>query len=200
MMTQEHPRRASVLGAMTLHRAALPVAFAAGLALALLSTSALARDVGRNRAVPQPHKAVDIARYVGLWHEIGRYENRFERGMDGVTAEYRLRGDGLVEVINTGHKGGPSGPAKVSVGRAKIVPGSDGAKLKVSFFGPFFIGDYWVLDHDADYSWSIVGEPSGRFLWLLARDAKPTSAVRDILYARASELGYDTDHIRATLQ
>lgn len=185
---------------MTLHRATLPVAFATGLALALISTTALARDAGRNRAVPQPHKTVDIGRYAGLWHEIGRYENRFERGMEGVTAEYRLRDDGLVEVINTGHKGAPDGPAKVAVGRAKIVPDSGDAKLKVSFFGPFFFGDYWVLDHDPDYAWSIVGEPSGRYLWLLARDAKPTSVVRDILFARAREFGYDTDRIRVTQQ
>lgn len=185
---------------MTLHRATLPVAFATGVALALISTTALARDPGRNRAVPQPHKTVDIRRYAGLWHEIGRYENRFERGMEGVTAEYRLRDDGLVEVINTGHKGAPDGPAKVAVGRAKIVPDSNGAKLKVSFFGPFFFGDYWVLDHDPDYAWSIVGEPSGRYLWLLARDARPTSVVRDILFARAREFGYDTDRIRVTQQ
>ena len=153
---------------MTLHRATLPIAFATGVALALISTTALGRDAGRNRAVPQPHKTVDLTRYAGLWYEIGRYENGFERGMDGVTAEYRLRDDGQVQVINTGHKGGPDGKAKVAVARAKIVPDSGDAKLKVSFFGPFFFGDYWVLDHDPDYSGSIVGEPSGRFLWLLA--------------------------------
>jgi apolipoprotein D and lipocalin family protein len=185
---------------MTLHRATLPIAFATGVALAVGAATTLRREPGRNRAVPQPHKAVDLARYAGLWHEIGRYENGFERGLEGVTAEYRIREDGQVQVINTGHKGGPNGEAKVSVGRAKTLPNTGDAKLKVSFFGPFFLGDYWVLDHDLDYSWSVVGEPSGRFLWLLARDAKPTSVVRDILFARARELGYDTTRIRTTLQ
>jgi apolipoprotein D and lipocalin family protein len=183
---------------MTLHRATLPIAFATGLALAV-GASAL-RGPGRNRRAPQPHKAVDLARYAGLWHEIGRYDNGFERGLDGVTAEYRIREDGQVQVINTGHKGGPNGAVKVSVGRAKIVPDTGDAKLKVSFFGPFFLGDYWVLDHDLDYTWSIVGEPSGRFLWLLTRDAKASGVVREILFARARELGYDTTRIRTTLQ
>ena len=49
-------------------------------------------------------------------------------------------------------------------GPRSVIAGSGNAKLKVSFFGPFYIGDYWVLDHDPDYQWSIVGEPRGRFL------------------------------------
>ena len=185
---------------MSLNRATLPIALATGAALAFVATTAFGRDTRRNRAVPPPDKSVDLARYAGLWHEIGRYENSFERGLEGVTAEYRIRKDGLVQVINTGHKGGPDGEVKISAGRAKIVPNTGSAKLKVSFFGPFFIGDYWVLDHDLDYSWSLVGEPSGRYLWLLARDAKPTAAVRETLFTRARALGYETTRIRMTLQ
>ena len=184
---------------MSLHRATLPIAFAAGLALAFAASAALAGPVG-NRFVPQPAQPVDLARYIGRWHEIGRYENGFERGMEGVTAEYRLRGDGLIDVINSGRKGGLNAPLKTSTGRAKIVGDSGQAKLKVSFFGPFFFGDYWVLDHDPDYAWAIVGEPSGRYLWLLAREADPPALVRERLLARAHELGYDTRMVRPTRQ
>ncbi|MFP3693887.1 lipocalin family protein, partial [Burkholderia sp. SIMBA_048] len=76
---------------------------------------------------------------------------------------------------NSCREGGPNGPVRSSEGRARIVAGSGDAKLKVSFFGPFFFGDYWVLDHADDYAWSIVGEPSGRFLWILTRSAKPSA-------------------------
>ena len=72
-------------------------------------------------------------------------------------------------------------------------------ELKVSFFGPFY-GDYWVLDHADDYSWAIVGEPSGRYLWLLSRAAKPGQARLDQLIARARALGYDTSMLRITQQ
>ena len=58
-----------------------------------------------NPAVPQPAKPVDPARYVGLWYEIGRYENRFEKDCEGVTAEYRKRDDGEIDVINSCRKG-----------------------------------------------------------------------------------------------
>jgi apolipoprotein D and lipocalin family protein len=151
-----------------------------------------------NANVPQPAKAVDLDRYLGQWFEFARYENRFERGCEAVTANYAKRDDGLVSVINACRVGGLTGPFKSSEGRAKIVPGSDNAKLKVSFFGPFYIGDYWVLDHADDYSWSIVGEPSGRYLWILTREAKPAAAQRTALIERARALGYDVTMLRET--
>ncbi len=122
---------------------------------------------------------------------------RFEKGCDGVTADYSKRPDGLIRVVNTCHEGGPTGPVKVSEGKAEVADAATLAKLKVSFFGPFFLGDYWVLDHADDYSWSIVGEGSGRYLWLLTREP-PTPAVLADLTARAKAMGYDTTMLRVT--
>ena len=84
-------------------------------------------------------------------------------------------------------------------GKAKIVDGSNNAKLRVSFFGPFY-GDYWVLDRAEDYSWSIVGEPSGRYLWLLHRKPQPGAVTITQMRSRAAELGYDLSLLRMTQQ
>jgi apolipoprotein D and lipocalin family protein len=153
-----------------------------------------------NGFVPQPAKSVKLSQYLGVWYEIGRYENGFERGLEGVTAEYRVRADGLIRIVNTGRKGSPTGHARVIQGWAKVVGGSDNAKLKLSFFGPLFLADYWILDHADDYAWSIVGEPSGRYLWLLSRRPYLSPEERAAIYARARDLGYDTDLIRRTVQ
>lgn len=150
-----------------------------------------------NNAVPQPAKAVETDRYLGRWYEIARYEQGFQKDCDGVTADYSLRSDGKIRVVNTCRK--PDGRITDAVGRAKIVDPASRAKLKVSFFGPFY-GDYWVLDRAEDYSWAIVGEPSGRYLWLLAREAAPLPAKKDALIARAKALGYDTSMLRMTKQ
>ena len=150
-----------------------------------------------NTAVPQPAKPVELSRYLGHWYEIARYEQGFQRGCEGVTADYSLRDDGLIRVVNRCRK--PDGKLDDAVGRAKVVDTATNAKLKVSFFGPFF-GDYWVLDHAEDYSWAIIGEPSGRYLWLLAREAQPGAAKVEALYARAQALGYDTAMLRRTQQ
>lgn len=116
-----------------------------------------------------------------------------------MTARYTLRDDGFVGVLNACRQGGLTGEEKIAEGKAKIVEGSGNAKLRVSFFGPFY-GDYWILDRADDYSWSIVGEPSGRYLWLLTRVPQPSREVRETLMNRAAELGYDLSLIRPTQQ
>ncbi|MFN3521467.1 MAG: lipocalin family protein [Phenylobacterium sp.] len=175
----------------------IPLVLAAGAGLAL---AACATPPVGNRAVPQPAKAVDLPRYLGKWYEFARYDHRFERNCEGVTAEYALRDDGLIKVTNTCRKGGPAGAVEVAEGKAKVVEGSRNAKLKVSFFGPFYVGDYWVLDHADDYSWSIVGEGSGRYLWILTREPVPSPEEARALVDRAAGLGYDTELLHMTEQ
>lgn len=150
-----------------------------------------------NTSVPEPAKSVELDRYLGKWFEIARYEQGFQKGCEGVTADYSRREKGGITVINSCRK--PDGEIDVAKGRAKIVDEETGAKLKVSFFGPFF-GDYWVLDRADDYSWAIVGEPSGRYLWLLSRRADLSDNEVTALYNRASALGYDTAMLRRTEQ
>ncbi len=169
---------------------------------ALLFTSgcaALQKGPVGNTTVPQPAKAVEIDRYLGRWYELGRYEQSFQKDCEAVTADYSLTEPGVLRVVNTCHAGGVTGKERKAEGKAKIVAGSNNAKLRVSFFGPFY-GDYWVLDHADDYSWAIVGEPSGRYLWLLNRKAKPDRAVLDMMFRRVKDMGYDTAQIRITKQ
>ncbi len=68
----------------------------------------------------------------------------------------------------------------------------------MSFFGPFYVGDYWILDRADDYSWSIFGEPTGRYLWILTRKAKPSPELRRTLMERTHALGYDVTMLRET--
>lgn len=171
-----------------------------GLSLAVIALSACSvlgsRHPVGNPSVPQPAKGVEIDRYLGRWYEIARYEQSFQKGCEAVTADYSLRPDGSIDVLNRCRKA--DGTCRGARGLAKVVSES-GAKLKVSFFGPFY-GDYWVLDRADDYSWSIVGDPSGRYLWILARDATPPAPVIQELVDRAKTLGYDTSLLIRTSQ
>ena len=170
---------------------------AAALALAGCSTFA-AGPVG-NRAVPEPAKPVELERYLGRWYELARYNAAFQKDCEAVSADYSLTAPDRIKVINRCRKASVDGKVKQATGKAKIVAGSNNAKLRVSFFGPFY-GDYWVLDRADDYSWSIVGEPSGRYLWLLHRKPNPGAAEVDRIKARAAELGYDVRLLRITQQ
>ena len=165
-----------------------------------MSLAACAAGPRGNSAVPAPAKSVDLQRYKGLWYEFARYENRFEEGCEGVTAEYTPQPDGVIAVKNSCREATVDGPLKVSNGKAKPAGDPKGAKLKVSFFGPALMTNYWVLDHGDDYDWSIVGEGSGRYLWILTREPRPSAERRVELIARAKSLGYDTDMLRYTEQ
>jgi apolipoprotein D and lipocalin family protein len=171
---------------------------AATAAAAVAAAFLIERHPVGNASVPEPAKFVDLQRYLGIWFEIARYDQRFERSCAaGVSATYTLRADGSINVVNRCRRS--DGSTKEARGRAKIVDRTTNAKLKVSFFGPFY-GDYWVLDHADDYSWSIVGEPSGRYLWILSRQSNPGQAAIEELVGRAQELGYDTKQLIHTAQ
>ena len=154
----------------------------------VLITGCLNQPVYRQSAVPlQTVAAVDLNKYLGKWYEIYRLPNWFEDDdCVTVTAEYGLRSDGGVSVLNTCHKASKKEEAK---GIAKIVEGSNNSKLRVSFFRPFY-GDYWILDLANDYSWVLIGEPSGKYFWILARDKKLSPELEESLLVKAEKLGY----------
>jgi apolipoprotein D and lipocalin family protein len=175
----------------------MTLAMTAALILALAGCAALSRGPVGNRAVPQPAKVVDIERYLGRWYELARYEAPFQRGCEAVTADYSRIDDGSIRVLNACRQDSVDGKLKTATGKAKIADRATSAKLKVSFFGPFY-GDYWVLDHADDYSWSIVGEPSGRYLWILNREARINPDRFAELEQRVRSMGYDWSLIRMT--
>ena len=49
-----------------------------------------------------PVNGFDVDQYMGTWYEIARLDHSFERGLERVTAEYSLRDDGGIKVINKG--------------------------------------------------------------------------------------------------
>jgi apolipoprotein D and lipocalin family protein len=133
-------------------------------------------------------RAVDLDRYYGNWYEIARLPNRFQSMcVSDTQAAYRPDGK-HVSVVNQCRTA--EGTMEQANGIAKLVAGSDGAKLRVSFFRPFY-GDYWVLELDPDYRWVLVGEPGRNYAWVLAREPRLDEATLETLLARAAALGFD---------
>jgi apolipoprotein D and lipocalin family protein len=144
--------------------------------------------VYRQSDAPLPVASLDRDRYLGLWHEQARLPNSFEQDCVYVTAEYGLREDGLISVRNSCREA--DGAVRVANGRARAAGEADEGKLEVSFFGPFW-GDYWVVERADDYAWSLVGEPAGRYFWVLTRAERITPEQRAEFERRISALGYD---------
>ncbi len=144
-----------------------------------------------------PH--VDLQRYLGRWYEIATIPQRFQKGCVGVTADYSLRKDGTIDVINTCRKETLDGKVKRAHGKAWVVDKTTNAKLKVRFFWPF-TGDYWVIGLDADYRWAIVGHPDRTYLWILSRTPQMDEALYAELLKAIEAKGYDLSKIKKTLQ
>ena len=131
-----------------------------------------------------------LERYLGKWYEIARLDHSFERGLSRVTANYSIRSDGGVKVINRGYSV-EKNSWKEAEGKAYFVETSDLGYLKVSFFGPFF-GAYVIFEPDHEgYQYSLVSGPSKSYLWVLSRNPKMNEGTQSILLKKASELGFD---------
>jgi apolipoprotein D and lipocalin family protein len=144
-------------------------------------------------------ESVDLERYLGTWYEIASYPAWFQRNCTATTAEYRRREDGLIGVVNSCRKGALDGKLKRAAGKARVVDAASNAKLKVSFFWPFW-GDYWIIELDEDYRWAVVGEPKRKYLWILSRTPVLDEAEFDAIVAGLPAKGYDPARLQRTLQ
>lgn len=176
------------------------------LATALLCGCAGQPDYRTETADPKTAEQVDLSRYQGLWYEIARYPNSFEDNADytcvGVTAAYALRDDGKVSVTNSCRKDTLDGEMDVANGVARPVS-DDNTRLKVRFapaWVPFAEGDYWVLYLAEDYSVVLVGDPAGKYLWILSRTPVLDSLTLDNVMREARTRGYKTEPLFFTPQ
>jgi apolipoprotein D and lipocalin family protein len=142
--------------------------------------------------------SVDLSRYSGTWYEIARYPNRFQRDCQSdTTADYRLRKDGKVQVVNSCRQ--KDGKTKTARGTAKVADKTTNAKLRVTFFWPFY-GDYWVIGLSPDYRYAIVGEPKRKYLWILSRTPEMDGRTYQEIVEQVRAAGYDPEKLIKTRQ
>ena len=165
-------------------------------------TAAAMIGLGGCGAVYPPLATVDyveLGRYTGRWYEIARYPNSFEPGCVGVTADYALREDGRISVLNTCVEGSLDGNVRLIEGVARVVDRSTNAKLAVTFFAPFE-GDYWILELGEDYEYAVVGDPSRTFLWILSREPTLDEDLYEDILSRLPEKSYDPNRLELVAQ
>lgn len=149
--------------------------------------------------------SVDLKRYSGMWYEIARYPNKFQKDCAGnVTATYSLKNDGNVEVLNKCLK--KNGKMENAKGEAKVADKTTNAKLKVRFAPAFtsFIskvwGDYWIIDLAPDYSYAVVGDPKREYLWILSRTPQMDTATYEAILHNVEQKGFVPNKLIKTSQ
>lgn len=145
--------------------------------------------------LPKTASRVDLKKYVGTWYEIALIPNRFEKGCSCTKATYTLMND-YIKVENSCYKKAKH-KYEVVTGKAWAVDASN-SKLKVQFFWPF-TGDYWILYVDQDYKYALVGVPSRKYLWILARKINISEKEYINLVSIAKQQGFETKRLVKTL-
>ena len=141
-----------------------------------------------------PH--VELEKYLGKWYEIAHLPAKFQEGCDETTATYTLLKDGSISVLNQSIKDGKMKQAK---GKAKVVDKDSNAKLKVTFFWPFY-GDYWIIKLGNNYDYSVVGTPNRKYLWILSRTPQMDDKLYSQLIEYAKSKGFEVSKLIKTLQ
>lgn len=143
---------------------------------------------------------VDLNRYMGTWFEIASFPQWFSKDCVNSEAQYTLRTDGRVDVVNACRIRTPMGRRKQVTGIARVVNSATNAELKVSFFWPFD-GDYWIIELDDEYQYAAVSDPSRNTLWILSRrEQLDESLKRDLLERLQSKHGFELSRLRFTRQ
>jgi apolipoprotein D and lipocalin family protein len=141
-----------------------------------------------------PH--VELEKYLGKWYEIAHLPAKFQDGCSETTATYTLSKNGSISVLNECRRKGKVTQAK---GKAKVVDKTTGAKLKVTFFWPFY-GDYWIIKLGNDYDYSVVGTPNRKYLWILSRTPQMDNELFSQLIEFAKSKGFDVGNLIRTNQ
>lgn len=135
----------------------------------------------------------DVERYSGTWYEIARLDHSFERDMEQVSAEYSVRSDGGIKVLNRGYDT-DSQEWNEAEGKAYFVDSENVGHLKVSFFGPFY-GSYIVFELDKNEQYSFVTSSDRSYLWFLSRTKEVDDSLKQHFIDTVTALGFDTESI-----
>lgn len=132
----------------------------------------------------------DKEKYLGKWHEIARLDFKYERNMNNVTATYSMNEDGTIKVVNRGYETVKK-EWKTALGKARFIGSPGEARLKVSFFGPFYSA-YNVIALDDQYRFALVAGKDLKYLWILSRETTVPDSIKQEYLDLAKKIGYDT--------
>lgn len=141
----------------------------------------------------EPVKNFDAQKYLGVWYEIARFDYKFEKNLNNVTANYSLKENGTIKVTNKGYDYVEK-EWKESIGEAKFQGDESVASLKVSFFKPIWSG-YHVIDLDENYQYALVSGSSTKYLWILSRTTTIPEEIKIRFVEKAKSLGFPTQNL-----
>lgn len=118
---------------------------------------------------PVPH--VDIKKFSGLWYEIARTYNDYEKNCVAATVEYDLQLNNTYKIYNRCFEHVIGGDLIEYKGTAKPTEGDSMSKIDMTYYY-FFTTEYRVIHLENDYSAAVVADKEMEQVWIMSRDPK----------------------------
>lgn len=136
---------------------------------------------------------VDLQRFTGNWFEIARYETPIQADCGSAKITFKLI-DKKVHINHACHEK-EGGKTVHAHGEAEVVDKKTNAKLKASYVPVFqhwgmFGGSIWIIGLDADYKYAVLGHPTHKHFWIIAREPEITPEKYEELVKLAESKGY----------
>lgn len=131
---------------------------------------------------------VDLSKYEGDWYVMAARPTIFETEVHNGIENYQIEGD-EIKISFTYNKGDFNGDKKEVTQSGKVFNQKTNAHWKVSPFWPLKL-DFLVIALAEDYSWTAVGVPSGKYLWVMSRDYNLTRDQIDQMLDEVKAVGY----------
>jgi apolipoprotein D and lipocalin family protein len=119
----------------------------------------------------QPVSFVDSKRFSGLWYEIARTYNDYEKDCVAATVEYVLEEENFYRVYNRCFDTTMTGDLILYEGTAEPLSGDSMHQIEMTYFW-IFSQDYTVIYLNEDYSTAIMSDKDFNKLWIMHREPK----------------------------
>ena len=117
---------------------------------------------------PTPVPYVDINKFSGLWYELARTYNYYEKNCVAATVEYDLQEDNTYKIYNRCFKHVVGGDLIEYKGTAKPTTGNSMSKIDMTYYF-FFTSRYRVIHLEKDYSAAVVADEDMKQVWIMSR-------------------------------
>jgi apolipoprotein D and lipocalin family protein len=142
--------------------------------------------------VNKPADKLDLAKFGGKWYSLASIPTMYDKGSRETTTNYSLTKDGYYSVVTTCKKG-EKDEIKTYKSKLFTADNTDG-EMQAQFLWPFKV-DYWVIELADDYSYTVVGHPDHKFLFIMSRKPNMDKKLYEEIVARCKARGYEVDKI-----
>tara|TARA_Y100000591_G_scaffold323878_1_gene342381 strand:- start:5 stop:553 length:549 start_codon:yes stop_codon:yes gene_type:complete len=152
-------------------------------------------EASSGRQILRPVDNVQIERFMGQWYVISHIPTFIERKSYNAVETYSMNEDGQIDVTFTYRKGSFDGPKRKLMPKAFLKKGGKASEWDIQLLWPFW-SDYQIIDLDVDYQWTIIGVPSKRYAWIMARKPFMDRDLHRKLVIKLKDSGYNIRKLR----